>query len=132
MSFLADDLERLIPVLDDFAHELLQLSGCFHKDFSAPEGRLVIFPSFPLYNFGSAAKKAELLQQMQRRIQGSLAETVTMANQLFGDFRAIDRLLGRVVQDVQTDKAIEKWAGNRILKQWVSFDVGFRCWISIS
>jgi len=130
VSFLVNGPEWLILVLDDFAHELLQLATCLHEDLAARRRRLVILPSFSQNHFGSAAEIAQLFQQMKRRIKRSLTETVIVSNQFFGDFRAVNRLLGRVVQDVQADKTIKKMPDNGILRQWsaslmLESDVGF-------
>src|SRR5205085_11374482 len=62
------------------------------------------------------------------RVERALAEAVAVADQLLGDLRPVDRVLGGVVEDVQADEAVEEMAGDGV----VGHDVGLRCRISPS
>src|SRR5437870_12857036 len=52
---------------------------------------------------------------MERRVEGPRADAVTVPRQLLGDFRAVNRLFGRVVEKVQANEAVEEMPGDGIV-----------------
>ena len=119
-------MKRGVLVFNHFADKLQELFAGFDYHFSARAGCLVILALFPSHDRCVAFQKAQPLELVQRRVECALAQPVAVADEFFSDLGPVNRLLGRVVQDVQTDKAVEKMTRDRV----VGHNVGFRCWIS--
>ena len=96
-TFLPNDLERLVVVLDNLGDEFQEFSAGLFQDL-APGGSTAVVPA-PLApnDLLVAAQIAELLQLMEGRVERTLAEAITVANELFGDLGTVGRLLGGVI-----------------------------------
>ena len=95
-------------IFDHLGDEFDEFVPRFVEHLASRAGRPIILPAPPPHQFYPAPEIAKFLQQVQGRIEGSGANPVTVANQLFRDLRSEGRLLGRMIQNVQTDEAVEK------------------------
>lgn len=62
-----------------------------------------------------AAQIAQFPQQMEGGVERARAHPVTVPNLFLADLRAVDRLLRRVIQDMQANKAIQEMSSDRIV-----------------
>src|SRR5579875_2854442 len=107
---LTNGLERLIVIFENLGDQLLQFATGLFEDALARGCGLVIFAPPPLHHFRMLAQITQAFEQTQSRIESAGTETVAVANQLLGDFGAVDWFLRRMIENVQANEAREKVA----------------------
>src|SRR5581483_6279559 len=89
-------------------------------------GGAVVLPPPTLDHFHPATQIAEILQEMESRVESSRANAVAVPDQFLGNLRAIRRLLGGMIENVQTDEAVEEVPGDRVVGHAVGSNIVFR------
>src|SRR5262245_37042893 len=82
-------LERLVLGLDHLGHEFQEFLPRRAEHPAAGGGRPVVAAAVAAHQLGPAGEVAESLQQVQRRVEGALAEAVAVADELLRDLGAV-------------------------------------------
>jgi hypothetical protein len=110
------ELFLFVSIVKHFVYELAHLWAKERESFPSLIGDVVVLPNFPLNPLRFTPKVSGSFQSMKYGIQRSRAHVIAVAHQLLNHFKAVDRRLCCMVQQVDTDER----------KKYVAEHVGHR------
>lgn len=102
---LFDFFELFIVAFENFHNQFMQFLACFGEHSSSRRSGPIVFTPSTSDDFRSRCHEACLYQSVQNRIQCPRAQAIAMSFEFVGDFRTVDWLFRRMVQDMQANEA---------------------------